>query len=97
MVAPWVILCGALLSTQVGALRYDQKYVGYNLNENKTATSPFDYAGKWEDVCAIPSSLAFNCGLACGKTDLISSNSTNSSRLPKLGGFLSIHSSWTSL
>jgi hypothetical protein len=69
MVAPWVILCGALLSTQVDALRYDQKYVGYNLNENKTATSPFDYAGKWEDVCEIPCLLDFESRLACGKTD----------------------------
>ncbi|PQE30186.1 alpha-1,3-glucan synthase protein [Rutstroemia sp. NJR-2017a WRK4] len=61
MVAPWVILCGALLSTQVDALRYDQKYVGYNLNENKTATSPFDYAGKWEghDFFASPKTWRF--------------------------------------
>ncbi|RAL64964.1 hypothetical protein DID88_001554 [Monilinia fructigena] len=45
----FVVLCSVLLNTQVDALRYDQKYVGYNLNTNETATSPYDYWGKWEN------------------------------------------------
>ena len=28
----------------VSAYRYDEAYVQYNLNENKTATNPLDYA-----------------------------------------------------
>ena len=46
----FVALCSVLLSTQVDALRYEEEFVGYNLNTNQTATSPFDYYGKWEDV-----------------------------------------------
>ncbi|TGO35925.1 hypothetical protein BHYA_0141g00220 [Botrytis hyacinthi] len=44
-----VALCSVLLNTQVDALRYEEQFVGYNLNTNQTATSPFDYYGKWED------------------------------------------------
>ena len=30
------------------ALRWDEQYVGYNLNENQTAVEPRDYWGQWE-------------------------------------------------
>ncbi|QSZ37320.1 hypothetical protein DSL72_009418 [Monilinia vaccinii-corymbosi] len=50
-----VVLCSILLNAQVDALRYDQKYVGYNLNTNQSATSPYDYWGKWEDHTFHPS------------------------------------------
>ncbi|KAF2179311.1 glycosyltransferase family 5 protein [Zopfia rhizophila CBS 207.26] len=33
----------------VSALRYDNQFVGYNLNENQTATNPLDYWGEWKD------------------------------------------------
>ena len=39
-----------LLSVPVRSYRYDERYVGYNLNENVTATHPMDYYGKWEPV-----------------------------------------------
>jgi alpha-1,3-glucan synthase len=29
------------------ALKFDPRYVGYNLNENETAQSPLDYWGEW--------------------------------------------------
>lgn len=31
------------------ALRYDVDQVGWNLNENETATAPTDYWGEWAD------------------------------------------------
>lgn len=37
-------------ASRVSALIYEEKYVGYNLNTNTTATSPHDYWGEWEGV-----------------------------------------------
>jgi alpha-1,3-glucan synthase len=37
------------------ALRYDPAYVGFNLNENETATNPRDYWGQWENHTYQPS------------------------------------------
>ena len=37
------------LSTLSFALRYDQQYLGYNLNENQNAVDPVDYYGNWEN------------------------------------------------
>lgn len=37
----------ALLAATTTALIFDPQYVGYNLNENKTATRPVDYWGEW--------------------------------------------------
>lgn len=37
------------------ALRFDQQYVGYNLNENETALEPKDYWGKWDNHTFQPS------------------------------------------
>ena len=38
---------GSLLLTLASALRYDQQYVGYNINTNDTAVDPLDYWGAW--------------------------------------------------
>lgn len=38
----------ALITLVVG-LRYDPDQVGYNINENVTATDPLDYWGQWPD------------------------------------------------
>ncbi|KGO47515.1 Glycosyl transferase, family 1 [Penicillium expansum] len=45
----WSLASGlvSLLVTTVTAWPYDETYVGYNLNENKTATDPADYWGTW--------------------------------------------------
>ncbi len=40
----------SILNFQVLALRYDERYIGYNLNENQTAINPLDYWGKWDPV-----------------------------------------------
>lgn len=37
------------------ALRYDPVHVGFNLNENETATRPQDYWGQWENHTYQPS------------------------------------------
>jgi len=37
------------------ALKYDPAHVGYNLNENQTATEPRDYWGQWENHTYQPS------------------------------------------
>jgi len=37
------------LPTTITTLRYDPEHVGYNLNENKTATEPADYWGEWDN------------------------------------------------
>ncbi|RDW75869.1 glycoside hydrolase family 13 protein [Coleophoma crateriformis] len=42
-------------ASRVSALIYDEQYVGYNLNTNKTATSPHDYWGEWEGHTYMPS------------------------------------------
>jgi len=41
-----------LFSAQVFSFEYDERYVGYNLNENPDATNPMEYWGKWEGVSA---------------------------------------------
>ncbi|KAI9742079.1 MAG: Cell wall alpha-1,3-glucan synthase ags1 [Cirrosporium novae-zelandiae] len=38
-----------LTAPLISSLRYDPEQVGYNLNENKTATHPLDYWGEWEN------------------------------------------------
>lgn len=45
----------ALLPSVTLALRYDPQHVGFNLNENKTATDPLDYWGSWEGHEYMPS------------------------------------------
>lgn len=40
----------SILNFQVLALRYDERYIGYNLNENQTAINPLDYWGQWNGV-----------------------------------------------
>lgn len=44
-----------LLAVGSNALKYDPKYVGYNLNENATAEDPMDYWGEWADHTYHPS------------------------------------------
>lgn len=43
----WVVLL--LLIPAVTTLRYDPDQVGFNLNQNQTATDPLDYWGEWEN------------------------------------------------
>ncbi len=45
----------ALLATTTTALIYRPEEVGYNLNENKTATEPAEYWGEWEGHTYHPS------------------------------------------
>jgi len=45
-VAAWL----GLFSAQVSSFEYDERYVGYNLNENPNANGPLEYWGKWENV-----------------------------------------------
>ncbi|RDW80976.1 hypothetical protein BP5796_05674 [Coleophoma crateriformis] len=44
-----------LLLQCCAALRYDPAYVGYNLNENQTATQAQDYSGSWDGHTYQPS------------------------------------------
>jgi alpha-1,3-glucan synthase len=37
----------SLLASTTIALKFDQQFEGYNLNENQTATNPLDYFGQW--------------------------------------------------
>lgn len=46
-----------LLTPISSALRYDPEEVGFNLNENKTATEPLSYWGEWENHTFYPSPL----------------------------------------
>lgn len=46
LAAAWL----GLSSTLVSAFEYDERYVGYNLNENKDAKNPLEYWGEWTDV-----------------------------------------------
>jgi hypothetical protein len=39
----------------VRSLRYDSGYLGWNLNENATASSPLDYWGQWDNHTFHPS------------------------------------------
>ena len=41
----YLLLVGPLVT----GLRYDPDQVGFNLNENQTATHPLDYWGEWKD------------------------------------------------
>ncbi|KAJ5951190.1 Glycosyl transferase family 1 [Penicillium vulpinum] len=45
----WLLASGlvSLLATTVTAWPYDEAYLDYNLNQNKTATDPADYWGTW--------------------------------------------------
>ncbi|KAI2704711.1 CAZyme family GH13 [Penicillium roqueforti] len=45
----WLLTSGlvSLLAKTVTAWPYDEAYLDYNLNENKTATNPADYWGTW--------------------------------------------------
>ena len=44
-----------LLASTTRALRYTPSQVGYNLNENQTATNPLDYWGEWKGHTYTPS------------------------------------------
>ena len=37
------------------SLIYDSEQVGWNLNQNETATNPLDYWGQWPDHSKLPS------------------------------------------
>ena len=50
----------SFFSAHVSAFRYDERYVGYNLNENPNANGPLEYWGKWENV-SIHLFLPFPC------------------------------------
>ena len=52
-----VILCHYLLliGPFANGLRYDPEQVGFNLNENQTASHPLDYWGEWHDHEFTPS------------------------------------------
>ena len=45
-----IVLCFYLLPivSFVSGLRYDPDQVGFNLNENQTASDPLDYWGEWD-------------------------------------------------
>jgi alpha-1,3-glucan synthase len=47
----WVLLFNPL----VQGLKYDPKYEGFNLNENRTAHNPLDYWGEWSQHTFHPS------------------------------------------
>lgn len=49
----WMVLL--LLIPAVTTLRYDPDQVGFNLNENETATDPLDYWGEWANHSYTPS------------------------------------------
>lgn len=51
----WQLLLQLLLIPIVRALIYDPEQVGFNLNENKTATDPLDYWGEWTNHEYYPS------------------------------------------
>lgn len=56
MASPWwkVFLFGILAGT-AAALQFEQEHIGYNLNENETATNPLDYNGEWKNHTYFPS------------------------------------------
>tara|TARA_R110002003_G_scaffold56_3_gene5059 strand:- start:6189 stop:6569 length:381 start_codon:yes stop_codon:yes gene_type:complete len=37
------------LTYVVSCLKFDPKFVGYNLNENQAAVNPLDFSGEWRD------------------------------------------------
>lgn len=37
------------------ALRYEQQFIGHNLNQNETAINPLDYDGSWANHTYFPS------------------------------------------
>jgi alpha-1,3-glucan synthase len=39
------------------ALRFDEQYTDYNLNQNETATDPSDYFGIWDNHTFFPSPI----------------------------------------
>lgn len=43
------LLACFLTATLVTCLKFDPEQVGFNLNENKTATNPLDYWGEWQN------------------------------------------------
>ncbi|KAI9815635.1 MAG: Cell wall alpha-1,3-glucan synthase ags1 [Thelocarpon impressellum] len=51
----WIVSLLLLGSTQIRALPYDPDQVDYNLNQNRTATNPLDYWGKWDNHTYTPS------------------------------------------
>lgn len=55
MRGPVTAFLAALLAITTTALKYDPAWVGYNLNENQTATRPADYWGEWEGHTYHPS------------------------------------------
>ncbi|EEH18163.2 hypothetical protein PABG_00726 [Paracoccidioides brasiliensis Pb03] len=52
----WLVgVSWTLFATTAKSWPYDPALVGYNLNENKTATNPADYWGEWENHDYFPS------------------------------------------
>ncbi|KAL8992258.1 MAG: hypothetical protein Q9169_007241 [Polycauliona sp. 2 TL-2023] len=48
-------LLPTLLTCLVSALHFDPDQISWNLNQNRTATAPLDYSGKWENHTFQPS------------------------------------------
>lgn len=48
-------LLAALFASTATCWPYDESLVGYNLNENKSATNPAEYWGEWPDHTYHPS------------------------------------------
>ena len=45
----------ALAAGLVASLKFDAEQIGYNLNQNQTASSVLDYSGEWESHTFHPS------------------------------------------
>ena len=50
-----LLIIANIFITLVAALKFSPDQVGYNLNENQTATNPLDYWGEWPDHTFQPS------------------------------------------
>lgn len=55
MFVPKRLLLLASLAVPTRALRYQEEFVAWNLNQNEEATDPLDYSGKWENHVFHPS------------------------------------------
>ncbi|TVY41175.1 Cell wall alpha-1,3-glucan synthase, partial [Lachnellula occidentalis] len=49
-----IFVCFLLFSISA-ALRFDQQYIGHNLNQNETAINPLDFNGSWDNHTYYPS------------------------------------------
>ena len=45
----------SLLAWSVTSLKFDEREVDYNLNQNRNAENPLDYSGEWEGHSYMPS------------------------------------------